>query len=104
MVETAAQYRQDVIRDAFIAGVALLSIRLRLLESENFHVRHTFVKSLKSAQTNLELIYAETYDSSASYNVAATSKSPKYEVRVLQMECRDAFVVATDVIIARIAS
>ena len=54
----AQRYREESIRDAFVAGVRSATIRQRLLESENMQLQNVFNKtrSFELAKRNADLI------------------------------------------------
>ena len=67
---TAAQYHEELVRDAFITGITSHSIRQRLLENKTLDLQSAFNQacSLDQAQRN-----SETYDP---IHVAATAEQP----------------------------
>ena len=75
---TAATYREETIRDAFIAGISSNDIRQRLLESEKFELQAIFDKarSLDVAQKSAERI-TSAHTAQVSYNVAALKPEPE---------------------------
>ena len=68
------EYRQELVRDAFVSGLALHHIRQQLLENTEFTVdrAYTTAKSLHMAQEHSAVYYSET-------RVTATV-SPKHEL------------------------
>lgn len=75
---TAAQYRDESIRDAFITGLLSNSIRQRLLENKTLDLKTMFdqARSLESAMKS-----SESYiESQASFNAAVPVPQPVLEV------------------------
>ena len=97
---TAAVYRDEAVRDAFIAGLLSNPIRQRLLENSTLDLDTMFTqaRSLDVAQKSSETYVSpnpSAFPTAATTSSAATSLSPPSQVGIHEDECEGTLAATT---------
>ncbi len=89
---SAAQYRDEAVRDAFITGLLSGSIRQRLLENKTLDLQTAFdqARALDTAQKS-----SETYNSNLLTSAAATALPEPEEQNKVREETGERYVAST---------
>ena len=85
---SAETYREELIRDSFISGIASPNIRQRLLEKESLNLKSAFdqARSLEMAQRNADVYGSVSLGTPSAVAAAATSATGEPALNVEHVE------------------